>query len=219
MDNIVLMSDGRIARIPVRDDGCEHLAEIAETKRIRIDTRLADPDGNWKRARVGVISRLVHAADALPDGIGFLVLEAFRPPHLQERYFSEYVAELQEHFPRLTEPELTELASRYVSPPSIGPHCAGAAVDVTLCNSENGIELDLGTAFDATPEDSDGACYTHAPNISATARRNREILSSALTSAGMVNYPTEWWHYSYGDRYWAYTTQHPHALYSQALAP
>ena len=24
-----------------------------------------------------------------------------------------------------------------------------------------------------------------------------------MTGAGFVNYPTEWWHWSYGDRYWA----------------
>jgi len=28
-----------------------------------------------------------------------------------------------------------------------------------------------------------------------------------------VNYPTEWWHWSYGDRYWAFVTGAPHALY------
>jgi hypothetical protein len=27
-------------------------------------------------------------------------------------------------------------------------------------------------------------------------------LGGGLTAAGMVNYPTEWWHWSYGDRYW-----------------
>jgi D-alanyl-D-alanine dipeptidase len=28
----------------------------------------------------------------------------------------------------------------------------------------------------------------------------------ALTGAGLVNYPTEWWHWSFGDRYWAYAS-------------
>jgi D-alanyl-D-alanine dipeptidase len=60
--------------------------------------------------------------------------------------------------------------------------------------------------MNATPEESAGACYTRAGNISEEARAHREILGAALTSAGMVNYPTEWWHWSYGDRYWALET-------------
>jgi D-alanyl-D-alanine dipeptidase len=31
--------------------------------------------------------------------------------------------------------------------------------------------------------------------------------------AGLINYPTEWWHWSFGDRYWALLTAAPHALY------
>jgi D-alanyl-D-alanine dipeptidase len=74
----------------------------------------------------------------------------------------------------------------------------------------------MGTPVNATPEQSDGACYTAAPGISPEARRHREILATALRSAGLVNYPTEWWHWSYGDRYWAMTTGAPTALYGPA---
>ncbi|MEV0505540.1 M15 family metallopeptidase, partial [Streptomyces spectabilis] len=96
-------------------------------------------------------------------------------------------------------------ASRYVSPPEISPHSAGAAVDLTLADAD-GRELDLGTRMNADPEESEGACYTDALNISARARAHRELLGSVLTAAGLVNYPTEWWHWSYGDRYWALLT-------------
>jgi D-alanyl-D-alanine dipeptidase len=51
-----------------------------------------------------------------------------------------------------------------------------------------------------------GACYTHAANIANEARSLRHILSTALTDAGLINYATEWWHWSYGDRYWALVT-------------
>jgi hypothetical protein len=65
----------------------------------------------------------------------------------------------------------------------------------------------------ADPEESEGACYTHALNISKEARANRKLLGSVLTSAGLVNYPTEWWHWSFGDRYWALITGEAAALY------
>lgn len=57
------------------------------------------------------------------------------------------------------------------------------------------------------------ACYLDAPEVSRHARANRELLASVLQGAGLVNYPTEWWHWSYGDRYWALVTGAPAALY------
>ncbi len=38
-------------------------------------------------------------------------------------------------------------------------------------------------------------------------------MSAILSEAGFVNYPTEYWHWSYGDRYWAYMKKKPYALY------
>ncbi len=49
--------------------------------------------------------------------------------------------------------------------------------------------------------------------ISTDARANRGLLATALTAAGLVNYPTEWWHWSYGDRYWAHVTGASQACY------
>ncbi len=65
----------------------------------------------------------------------------------------------------------------------------------------------MGTPVNASPEASDNGCFTAAPNISRTARANRDILTRALSAAGLVNYPTEWWHWSFGDCYWALATQ------------
>lgn len=71
----------------------------------------------------------------------------------------------------------------------------------------------------ADPERSGGACYTAASGISPDARRNRDLLGEVLTAVGMVNYPTEWWHWSYGDRYWALGTGAPAALYGDRHVP
>ncbi|MEU3710149.1 M15 family metallopeptidase [Streptomyces catenulae] len=40
-----------------------------------------------------------------------------------------------------------------------------------------------------------------APHCAGAARAHRRLLACALRGAGFVNYPTEWWHWSYGDRY------------------
>ncbi|MGW2785442.1 M15 family metallopeptidase [Streptomyces populi] len=103
-------------------------------------------------------------------------------------------------------------AHLHVSPPEIAPHSTGAAVGLTLVDAD-GRELDMGTPVNANPEESDGACYSAADGISGRARAHRRLLSDALIAAGLVNYPTEWWHWSYGDRYRALATGAGHALY------
>jgi hypothetical protein len=77
----------------------------------------------------------------------------------------------------------------------------------------------MGTRVNANPEESDGACFTGAHSISAQARANRDLLGRALASAGFVNYPTEWWHWSYGDRYWALATGASAACYGPVDRP
>ncbi len=102
-----------------------------------------------------------------------------------------------------------------MSPPEIAPHSAGAAVDLTLVDAD-GTELDMGTRVNASPEESAGACYTLADGLPHQARLHRATLSRALTAAGLVNYGTEWWHWSFGDRYWALMTGASAALYGPA---
>ncbi|WP_374115624.1 M15 family metallopeptidase [Streptomyces sp. NK15101] len=58
----------------------------------------------------------------------------------------------------------------------------------------------------ASPEESGGACSTHAEGIGAEARAHREPLGSVPTAADLVNHPTEWWHWSFGDRHRAPAT-------------
>ena len=63
-------------------------------------------------------------------------------------------------------------------------------------------------------QDTDGSLsLTNSQKISAEARHYRQIMNSALMSAGFVNYPTEYWHWSYGDRYWAYHQGQSTAIY------
>jgi len=70
------------------------------------------------------------------------------------------------------------------------PHSRGAAVDLTLLDRD-GIELDMGTGFDAfTP-------LSHHANITipAEGQRNRLLLLGLMSAAGWDFYGNEWWHY------------------------
>ncbi|MET7304624.1 M15 family metallopeptidase [Embleya sp. NPDC005575] len=211
MHQIILMSDPRVAAIPVRDCD-EPIVDVRLDGSLPVDLRQAEHAAAFSFLRVGVLDRLIKAQAALPHGLRLLFVEGYRPPSLQRRYFEEYAAELRVANPDWSADRIHVAASRYVSPPDIAPHSAGAAVDLTLVDPD-GHELDLGTPMNASPEESDGACYTGARNITAAARANRDVLGTALTAAGLVNYATEWWHWSYGDRYWALATGAEAALY------
>ncbi|MEU5579043.1 M15 family metallopeptidase [Streptomyces huasconensis] len=212
MSEIILMSDPRVAAVPVRECG-ERLIDVREATDLLVDSRqLPDSGPSFTLLREGVLRRLVRAEALLPHGLRLLFVEGYRRPALQRRYFEEYAGQLRDLWPSRTAAEIHAAAARYVSPPDIAPHSAGAAVDLTLADAD-GRELDLGTRLDADPEESEGACYTEAANIGVEARARREILGAALTGAGLVNYPTEWWHWSYGDRYWALSSGAESALY------
>ncbi|MYR44773.1 M15 family metallopeptidase [Streptomyces sp. SID5910] len=213
MTEVVLMSDPRVAAVPVQECG-EPLVNVRGDGRLLVDERKrADSGEAFAHLREGVLHRLVDAQAQLPDGMRLLFIEGYRPPALQRRYFDTYADGLRADHPEWPAGKIRSAASRYVSPPEIAPHSAGAAVDLTLVDAD-GRELDLGTRVNATPEESAGACYTGAANIGAEARTLRTVLATALTAAGLVNYPTEWWHWSYGDRYWALTTGARNALYA-----
>ncbi|WP_431045714.1 M15 family metallopeptidase [Streptomyces sp. P1-3] len=214
MGEIVLMSDPNVAAIPVAECG-ERLVDVRRGGSLLVDARKQDPADAFAYLREGVLKRLLEAQAMLPRGLRLLFVEGYRPPSLQQEYFEEYAGRLRADHPEWPDERIHSAASRYVSPPDIAPHSAGAAVDLTLADVEGG-ELDLGTRMNADPEESDGACYTHAVNISEEARANRKLLGTVLTAAGLVNYPTEWWHWSFGDRYWALITGEDAALYGPA---
>jgi zinc D-Ala-D-Ala dipeptidase len=215
MDDVVLMSDPRVAAIGT-------LAEldplIDAATQLAVDDRKADATGAWRLLRRPVLDRLVDAAAALPVDLRLVVVEGYRPLELQRAYFDAYALQLRTASPDLAEDDVRRLASRHISPPELAPHSCGAAVDVLLTSPE-GVELDLGTPMNATPEESGGRCYTWHPEVTGEALLLRRTLADALEGAGLVNYPTEWWHWSYGDRYWALMTGSPHALYAAVPAP
>ncbi|MFC5785147.1 MULTISPECIES: M15 family metallopeptidase [Streptomyces] len=211
MNEIVLMSDPKVAAIPVAECG-ERLVDVRCGGAVLVDARKQDPVDAFAYLRDGVLDRLLKAEAMLPRDLRLLFIEGYRPPSRQREYFEKYATKLRASHPEWPDERIHSAASRYVSPPDIAPHSAGAAVDLTLADT-SGRELDMGTRLNADPEESKGACYTHAPNISEEARANRKLLGSVLTAAGLVNYPTEWWHWSFGDRYWALITGEAAALY------
>ena len=204
-DMTILLSDPRVRAVPVVESG-EPL--------VRLPHELS-PSGALVRA--GLAARLIAADRRLPAGVALRVVEGYRPRAQQQAIIERYAGELRAAHPQADAAELARLGSRFVAPLEVAPHVAGAAVDLTLVDVL-GDELDLGTPIDATPEQSDGRCWFAAAGIGADARAHRTLLAAVLEEQGLVNYPTEWWHWSHGDRYWALVTGAPHALYGPLSA-
>lgn len=201
----ILLSDERVRALPVVECG-EPLVRLP-----------ADLSPAGALVRAGLADRLAAADACLPPGIRLRVVEGHRSVERQRAIIGSYAAELRALHPGIGRGELERLTSRFVSPVDVAPHVAGAAVDLTLVDA-CGDELDLGTAIDATPEESDGRCWFAADGIGADARAHRNLLSQVLHGAGLVNYPTEWWHWSHGDRYWALVSGADHAMYGPVAA-
>ncbi|MSO75050.1 MAG: D-alanyl-D-alanine dipeptidase [Alphaproteobacteria bacterium] len=80
----------------------------------------------------------------------------------------------------------------YFTDPRRGsPHSRGVAIDLTLIRARDGVDLDMGTGFDAlTPRSHHGSL-----EVSGEARRNRLLLLGLMSTAGFDFYGNEWWHY------------------------
>jgi len=208
----ILLSDPRVGAVPVVDSG-EPLVALP-----------ADLSPGRCLVRVGVADRLLLAQSLLegqhpvPAGTRLHVREGHRSPRDQARIIEAYTRQVCASRPGVGPAELARLVSRFVAPMEVAGHVAGSAVDVTLVAAD-GRELDLGTAIDETPEASGGRCFTASPLVTGQAREHRDVLARVLEDAGFVNYPTEWWHWSWGDRYWALLSGAEHAHHAPVAAP
>jgi D-alanyl-D-alanine dipeptidase len=191
-------SDPRLRRVRVEE--CrEPLLDVASVAALR----LSDLPVTARHLRTGLVDRIVAAQSLLPRSVRIHVVAGFRSVDEQAALFAAYVELLRRHHP---DPDaLHRAASRHIAPPDVASHVVGGGVDLTLCN-EGGLELSMGTAVGA-PLDGEGLdCALWWPTLSTQARSNRRALYEVLSTVGLVNYPPQWWHWSYGDRLWAVQT-------------
>ena len=156
-----------------------------------------------------VYERLLQAQQYLPAGYRLCVWDGWRPLALQEELYEEYSRFITTRFGLQDkgEEERERIIRQFISYPSKDRttppvHTTGGAVDVTLID-DAGRELPMGTAFDEF-SDKTYTAYFETEGADPEVRRNRRILYHCMTKAGFTNLPSEWWHYDYGNAFWAY---------------
>lgn len=107
--------------------------------------------------------------------------------------------------------DLYEEVHKTVAVPSVAWHPTWGAVDVLMVTSNDTV-LD----FWHTIYDYSKSWYaTFTKDISEQARNNRIMLRSSMMDKWFAPFDGEYWHFSYGDREWAYYYDKPYAIYSQ----
>jgi D-alanyl-D-alanine dipeptidase len=217
---ITFIADPCVLAIPIQENN-ERMVDIKDQTSLAYGPSPEIPNNtDYTKMRKSVYERLIHAQHLLPQGLKICLYEGYRSLKLQQTLFENRWALVQKLHPNWSHKQLFKETTRIVSPvtnedgtSNIPPHGTGAAVAVYLID-EKGQALDMGIHAQDWMQDKDGSIsQTDSQKISIKAQENRRIMNTALSSAGFVNYPTEYWHWSYGDRYWAYQLGKPHALY------
>ena len=137
-----------------------------------------------------------------------VVVYGYRSLNIQQTAFNRKYAELK---PKYTDKnELREAVHRYYAVPEVAGHPTGGAVDVTVYDFVEGKYLDFGTEI---LDFSTRRIYYNAIAIErkhgrearrTEATKNRKMLRELMGNEDFAPYEGEWWHFSYGDKEWAY---------------
>lgn len=150
--------------------------------------------------RKKVLFKLYKVADKLPEGVNLMVFKTFRSKANLNIKWAAAVEEVLAENPGMGRHEAMKLAKFKTEDPkdNMGGHETGGAVDVALCNDKGEI-FDYGTRF----HEYNDATYTKCHRITKEQAENRRKLVKLMKRQGFINFPAEWWHFSYGDRMWA----------------
>ncbi len=207
-----------LKRVPIQECG-EDLVDVLS---LGAPIVLDRPRFHYRREtllRRRVAEDLAAAAARLPAGYVLGVVEGWRAPHIQRRMYQGVWKFFQEKHPDWSETKLRRVVNRYTAPydsPRVPPpHSTGGAVDLILLKPD-GEYHDHSTPY----EQFNAAGFAfNAPGLSDEARRTRDVLAEALEPTVLTNYPSEYWHWSFGDQGWAYRGGHPAAVYGPVVPP
>ena len=163
-------------------------------------------------ARLGVAKKLNIAIRLLPPELTFKIADAWRPQYIQDKYFNWYTNFFARENPSWSKTKIIAKVKKFVHPSKgkyASGHLTGGALDLVLAYRKSGKRLPLKMTSLTFQENS----LSKQTKLSKSIIRNRNIMFKVLEEAGFVNYSKEYWHWSYGDIYWAEKTNNRRAIY------
>ncbi|QIL69113.1 M15 family metallopeptidase [Diaphorobacter sp. HDW4B] len=138
---------------------------------------------------------------------------------MQSLLFDQEKRRVRERSPHLSPEAVHAEATALVSPvvhwdgtKNTPPHSTGGAVDVEIVDG-HGKVLDYGMEIRDWSVVEPALCAPLCPSLTEAARCNRSQLAQLMEREGFAAYEHEWWHFSYGDQYWAHRKGHSVAQY------
>jgi D-alanyl-D-alanine dipeptidase len=203
---MVSINDKYILNVKVKDNG-EKLVNVLDIPKIYLPSQTNIKEEKRKNMndtktpylREGVKKKLKKAINNLPNGYSILLREAYRDYVVQMEWFLKTYIQLHDKNTELNKEELYSETVKYATDPDVySPHVTGGAIDLALLD-KNKRMLDVGQWL----EEPESAHFDY-DDLNKEQRENRDLLKRVMEDQGFVNYVYEWWHYSYGDKYWGY---------------
>jgi zinc D-Ala-D-Ala dipeptidase len=213
MTRLIRLNDPKCLAVPVKENG-EEMISLLDVDRVfllsqtKVKSDNIRGDSQNPLVRKTVKEMLQRVLDNLEPEYGILLVESYREYEFQKSLFEKRVEDLMKD-KNLSREVAEEKAIEFVSNPDIySPHVTGGAIDIGIIFIDTKELLDVGNKFNY-----DQSAFSNFSELTEEQKLNREMLNRLMTNAGFVNYPMEWWHWSYGDKYWACMTGKPFAFY------
>ena len=161
--------------------------------------------------RRGVYERLRHASSLLPGHWNIVLKAGFRPLEVQTSVLQAFIEESRVQHPSWSDEEHLAHARLFVADPNVvcPPHTTGGAVDVDIKDKNTGQYIDMGCPINTDDE----IAFLHSDQLTSAQYENRMTLLDAMLAAGFAPNVNEWWHYQYGETYWAAFYGHDETIY------
>lgn len=163
--------------------------------------------------RKGIIEKLNYAQNQLPLDFHLMIMDPLRTEEMVWNLYKYYFEKKKKENPKMKDEEIDRWLRNLLAMPDdpVPPgHMTGGAVDVILVDNQRE-KTPMEVDYQIIPKEEQK--FTFCPGLPEEIKKNRQILYDTLTNAGFHNYFREYWHYSYGDPYWAVRRKDKIAIY------
>ena len=180
--------------------------------------------------REGVVSRLIKANNYLQTihkNYSLILYDSWRPIEVQSyMFFLAFENECKRRGLKVQSneinsyPDIIKAVEKFWAYPSFDnkcppPHSTGGAIDLAITDS-SGELIDMGCEIDNMDESASPDFYKDRNSKESIIWDDRrKLLRKVMQEFEFVQHPNEWWHFSFGDQLWAWTSQNSNAIYGK----